>query len=61
MNKDLKAYDMFGDIILINGVYTCSVSRDDYIITKIKDDNYVIGENLNQEHEVCELDANTLY
>ena len=31
------------------------------IITNIKGDNYVIGENLNQEHEVCELDANTLY
>lgn len=61
MSKELKAYDMFGDVILIDGVYTCSVSGDYYIITKIKGDNYVIGENLNQEHEVVELDANTLY
>ena len=61
MNNELKAYDMFGYVILINGGYTWSVSGDYYIITKIKGDNYVIGENLNQEHEVVELDANTLY
>ena len=61
MNKDLKAFDMFGCEVLINGVYTCSVSDDYYIITNIKGDNYVIGEKLNKDHEVIELDANTLY
>ena len=61
MNNELKAYDMFGEEVLINGIYSCSVSGDDYIITNIKGDNYVIGENLNKGHEVIELDANTLY
>ena len=61
MIKELKVYDMFGYEIEIGKVYTCEAYGDDYIITKIKGDNYVIGENLNQEHEVIELDANTLY
>ena len=61
MNNELKAYDMFGEEVLINGIYSCSVSGDYYIITNIKGDNYVIGENLNKGHEVIELDANTLY
>ena len=30
MNNELKAYDMFGEEVLINGIYSCSVSGDDY-------------------------------
>lgn len=36
MNNELKAYDMFGYEIEIGKIYTCSVSGDNYIITKIK-------------------------